>query len=146
MPEPDRIAALAEELRTVVGRLKRRLREQGNVGDLTPSQVSAVLQLEALGSATVSALARTENMRAQSMSTLLAPLIAGGLVSSAPDPDDKRQVLLSLSDECRRTLLSGRAARQDWLARTLSERLSADELDLLANALPLLRRLLDEGR
>ncbi len=146
MSGPDRIAALAEDLRTVVGRLKRRLREQGNVGDLTPSQVSAVLQLEALGSATVSALARAEGMRAQSMSTLLAPLLAAGLVSSAPDSDDRRQVLLSLSDDCRRTLLSGRAARQDWLARTLADRLSGDELDLLADALPLLRRLLEGNR
>lgn len=143
MDDAERVATLAAELRTVTGRLKRRLREQASVGDLTHSQIAVIVQLEQLGSATVSALARAENMRAQSMSAIVAPLQAAGLVEAAPDPQDGRQVLLSLSETCRRSLREGRAARQDWLSHTIAERLSANEQQELASALALLRRLLD---
>jgi hypothetical protein len=44
---------LAAEIRTVGGKLKRRLREHGGRSDLTPSQISVVLRLEKDGSATV---------------------------------------------------------------------------------------------
>ena len=43
---PVQAAMLAAELRTLVGKLKRRLREQANSGDLTPSQISVLLRLE----------------------------------------------------------------------------------------------------
>ncbi|MDR3408429.1 MAG: MarR family transcriptional regulator, partial [Methylovirgula sp.] len=41
LPEPHctPASALAAELRALVGKLKRRLREQADAGDLTPSQV-----------------------------------------------------------------------------------------------------------
>jgi len=45
MAKPIDISALATELRSLVGRLKRRLREQGSVGDLTPSQIAALQPL-----------------------------------------------------------------------------------------------------
>lgn len=82
-------------------------------------------------------------MRPQSMSAVLAPLLAAGFISGAPDPADKRQTLLSLSDKCRQLLSEGRAARQDWLSRTIQERLSSAEQAELANALGLLKRLID---
>jgi DNA-binding MarR family transcriptional regulator len=136
-----RAAALAEDLRSLIGKLKRRLREQANPGDLTPSQVSILLRLEAGGPATVSNLARAEGMRPQSMSSAIASLEAAGLVSGAADPDDGRQTILSLTDACRDWIKVGRAARQDWLSRTIQARLSAQEQDDLATAVALLKRL-----
>ena len=50
--------ALAQDLRALFGKFKRRLREQGNLGDLTPSQVSVLLRLEKEGPSTASSLAR----------------------------------------------------------------------------------------
>ncbi|MBW7974110.1 MarR family transcriptional regulator [Bradyrhizobium sp. BR 10289] len=139
-----RAGALAEDLRSVAGKLKRRLREQGSEGDLTPSQVSVVLRLEKEGTATVSSLARSEGMRPQSMSTAIAGLQAAGLVSGAPDPEDGRQTILSLTKACRDRLRVGRAARQDWLARTIATRLSSREQEELAGAIELLKRLIDD--
>lgn len=138
------VAALATELRGLIGKFKRRLREQANTGDLTPSQVSVVLRLEKEGPATTSSLARAEGMRPQSMATVVAALEAAGLVRGAPDPTDGRQTLLSLTDPCRKMILDGRAARQDWLSRTLQARLSAEEQAALATAVALLRRLVDD--
>jgi DNA-binding MarR family transcriptional regulator len=139
-----RAPALAAELRVLFGRLKRRLREQADAGDLTPSQVSALLRLEKDGPATVSSLARTEGMRPQSMGTAIAALEAAGFVSGAPDPNDGRQTMLSLTDTCRKWIGEGRAARQDWLARTIAARLSVQEQENLAATIELLKRLIDD--
>ena len=136
-----RSAALATELRALVGKLKRRLREQTDSGDLTPSQVSVLLRLERDGPATTSTLARLEGMRPQSMGTVIAPLQAGGLLSATPDPKDGRQTILSLTDACRRWVEDGRAARQDWLTRALHARLSPQEQERIGDAVALLKRL-----
>jgi DNA-binding MarR family transcriptional regulator len=135
---------LAAELRALVGKLKRRLREQADVGDLTPSQVSVLLRLEKEGPATTSSLARAEGMRPQSMATVVAALNSAGLVIGAPDPNDGRRILLSLTDACRQWVQEGRAARQDWLSRSLLAQLSTDEMDVLAKAAGLLNRLVED--
>jgi DNA-binding MarR family transcriptional regulator len=139
-----RASALAEDLRLLIGKLKRQLRKQGNHEDLTPSQVSVLLRLEKGGPATVSSLARSEGMRPQSMSSAISALEAAGLVSGTPDPDDGRQTIMSLTDACRERILAGRAARQDWLSRTIVARLSPQEQDELAAAIGLLKRLIDD--
>jgi len=139
-----RAAAVAAELRALVGKLKRRLRAETDVGDLTPSQAAVLIRLEKDGQATASSLARAEGMRPQSMAAVVAALEAAGLVRGAPDPADGRRTLLSLTDACRQWVQEGRAARQDWLSRRLQARLSSDELDVLATAAGLLARLVDD--
>jgi DNA-binding MarR family transcriptional regulator len=128
----------------VSGKLKRRLREHGGRHDLTPSQVAVVLRLEQDGSATVSRLARAEGMRPQSMSAIVASLQEAGLVRGAPDPGDGRQTLMSLTSKCLKWLQEGRAARQDWLTTTISQRLSGQEQAKLQAALKLLTRLVED--
>ncbi len=140
-----RASALAADLRALLGKLRRRLREQGGPRDLPPSQISVLLRLEKEGPATVSRLARAEAMRPQSMSSAVAQLEAAGLISGTPDPDDRRQTLLSPTDSCRLWLCEARAARQDWLTRTIQARLSEEEQATLERALRLLERLADGG-
>jgi DNA-binding MarR family transcriptional regulator len=137
-------SALAAEIRTVCGRLKRRLREHGGRSDLTPSQISVLLLLEKNGSVTVSSLARAEGMRPQSMSAVVTSLQEAGLVSGAPDPSDGRQTLMSLTPKCLKWIEEGRAARQDWLTATISQKLSAYEQERLQAALELLTRLVED--
>ncbi len=85
-----------------------------------------------------------EGMRPQSMASVVAALQAIGFVSGTPDPEDGRQTILSLTDACRNRIQKGRAARQDWLSRTIATRLTAQEQDRLAAAVELLARLTDE--
>lgn len=144
IPRTEQAAALAVELRAIFGKLKRKLREQGGANDWTPSQVSVLLLLEKDGPAAVSSLARAEGMRPQSMSAIIASLLEAGLVSGAPDPNDRRQTLISLSRKCRKLINDGRAARQDWLTSTIQERLSAQDQKKLAAALVLLARLIED--
>ena len=83
-------------------------------------------------------------MRPQSMSAVVTPLQESGLVSSAPDPSDGRQTLMSLTSKCLKLLQEGRAARQDWLTTRISQKLSADEQVKLQAALELLIRLVED--
>jgi DNA-binding MarR family transcriptional regulator len=140
----ERTAALAAELRAILGKLKRKLREHGGSSDLTPSQISVILRLEKDGAITVSNLARAEGMRPQSMSAIVTSLLDAGLVSGSPDPNDARQTLMSLSRKCQKFLKEGRAARQDWLTTTIQEKLSVQDQEKLGAVLEVLARLVED--
>jgi DNA-binding MarR family transcriptional regulator len=145
VPDSQTASDLAAQLRTILSRLKRRLREHGGRKDLTPSQISVLLRLEKDGAATVSGLARAEGMRPQSMSSIVTSLQDAGLVRSSSDPNDRRQTLMSLSNKCEKWLRDGRAARQDWLTTTILQKLSAQEQRQLFTTLKLLCRLTEDG-
>jgi DNA-binding MarR family transcriptional regulator len=138
-----RASALAAELHALIGKLKRRLREQASTGALTPSQTAVLAHLERDGPTTVTALARSEGVRSQSMGATVAVLEAAGLVRGSPDPADRRQTILSLTPACRELIRSGRAARHDWLLRAIETRLTPQEQEQLATSMSLLNRLVD---
>jgi DNA-binding MarR family transcriptional regulator len=137
-------ATLAQDLRALVSKIKRRLREQANIGDLTPSQISVLLRLEKHGPATTSTLARAEGVRPQSMGAIIAVLEEAGHVTGAPDPTDGRRTILSLTDACQLWIREGRTARQDWLSRIIQTRFSRQEQQQIAAAVALLNRIADE--
>ncbi len=66
------------------------------------------------------------------------------MVQGTPDPDDGRKTIVSLTDSCRQWISEGRAARQDWLLRMIQSRLSPQEQEELATAIPLLQRLVED--
>ena len=142
-PEAARTLAVAGDLRVVLGRLKRRLREELHMGELSWSQVSVLGHLERGGPATVTTLARAEGMRPQSMGATVAVLERAGLVSGAADPNDGRQTVISLTAACRELIKASRAAREDWLFRTIRTNLTPAEQKQLANAVELLKRVAD---
>ncbi len=119
-----RASALAAELHARSGKLKRRLRALASAGDLTPSQTAVLMHLDRDGPTTVTALARSEGVRSQSMGPTIAVLEAAGMVSGSPDPADGRQTILSLTPACRELIRSGRAARHDWLFRAIQTELT----------------------
>jgi DNA-binding MarR family transcriptional regulator len=136
--------SLAAELHALNGKLKRKLREQASAGDLTPSQAAVLRHLGHNGATTVTALAKMEGVRPQSMGATVAGLEALGLVKGSPDARDGRQTILSLTPACRDMIRTGRAARQDWLLRAIQSKLSAEEQAQLAFSLRLLGRIVDE--
>ena len=140
-PDSVRVAALATDLRVLVSLLKRRLRDEAHAGDLTLSQMAVIGRLEREGPATVTTLAHAEGMRPQSMGATISTLQAAGLVSGAPDPNDGRQIILSITPACESLLEVRRAEREDWLCRAMQTKLSAQEQEQLAISVALLRRL-----
>jgi len=141
MDDVDRTMAMASDLRVLVGKLKRRLREESHFGDLTWSQTSVLSRLDREGPATVTTLARSEGVRPQSMGATVAVLEAAGLVVGAPDPADGRQTILSLTPACVDLVHAARAAREDWLFRSIRANLSHAEQKDLAAGIELLKRI-----
>ncbi len=137
-------AVLASELRALIGKLTRRMREQAPPGDLTWPQILALGRLYRDGPATLSTLARAENMRSQSMGAIVAPLEEAGLVVGAPDPADGRQTILSLTEKARAMVRDNRMAKEDWLCRVIQAKLSPGEQQELARAVEHLKRVADE--
>lgn len=141
--DADPLASLAGELRISLGKLIRRVREQAHSGDFTSAQKSVLLRLDRDGPATVSALARAESVRPQSMRVTVAGLESLGAVSGKPDPTDGRQTLIALTPRFRKKIKASRAAKDDWLLQALQAQLSPREQAELAAAVKLLQRLAD---
>lgn len=133
--------ALATDLRVLIGKLRRRLRDQGNAGEFTWAQVAVLTRLERDGPASVTALAHAEGVRPQSMGATLATLEDAGIVSGSPDPTDGRRTILALTDTAMERLTTARAAKEDWLARSIDTLFTPAERRQLAVGVELLTRL-----
>jgi DNA-binding MarR family transcriptional regulator len=134
-------ARAARDLRVVVSRVRRRLKEVYDAGDLTPSQTSVLSRLDKDGAASASDLAAAERVRPQSMAATLAALDEHGLIQRRADPGDGRRQLISLSDAGREFIDDSRQAREEWLTRAFQDRYTEAERRLLVEALALLDRL-----
>lgn len=141
MASDREIDVLAGELRTSLGLLLRRLRQAPAAGELTLPETAALARLDRRGPATSADLARAEQISPQSMGATLAALEGRGLVVRAPDPADGRRAVMSLSGAGLQSLRDRRNSRTEALAGALRSGFTADELDLLRAAAPLLERL-----
>ncbi|WP_330253238.1 MarR family transcriptional regulator [Nocardia sp. NBC_00565] len=128
----------ASEVRVVIGRLRRRLRELATEDDLTPSQTAVLSRLDKDGAASTSDLAVGERVRQQSMAMTVSALERCGFVERRPDPADGRRQLLSLTVAGRERLQGDRQARQEWLARTLQRCCTEAQRRTILEALALL--------
>jgi DNA-binding MarR family transcriptional regulator len=138
--DPD-VDEVAGALRVSIGLLVRRLRQVQAEGELTLPETSALARLDRGGPATPSALAKLEQISPQSMGATLGALEARGLVERRPDPEDRRQVVISPTDAGLQALRNRRNERTQALAQALSARFTRSELKELMAVAPLLERL-----
>jgi DNA-binding MarR family transcriptional regulator len=137
-PDPQQVATA---LRVSTGLLLRRLRQVPNEDELTLSETSALARLDRGGPTTAAALAKLEQISAQSMGATLASLQERRLIERTPDPDDGRRIVVAISDAGVEVLRSRRNARTELLAQALSSGFTRAELKQLAEVAPLLERL-----
>jgi DNA-binding MarR family transcriptional regulator len=133
------------ELMKAMTRLRARLRTESAPTDmsLTWSQLTTLGRIIQQGPTTTSALAKAEHVRRQSMAETVATLQAGGLIVSAPDPDDGRQTLITATRKGKSLARSIPAAREAWLNVVLEAHLGPDEQQLLLDAAAVMNRLAD---
>ena len=142
-PSPFSSADLAADLRLVVGRLARSLR-QADDGGLTPSQLSALSSIDRLGSVRLGDLAAAERVTSPTLTKIVANLEAAGLVDRSADPDDRRAARVSLSPSGRSRLKRLRTERNAYLQQRLTA-LAPEDREKLAAALAVLSTLAETG-
>jgi DNA-binding MarR family transcriptional regulator len=133
-------AAALSTLRSAVMRLSRRLRNQRVEESLTPTEMQVLATLARCGRATPGELARKEHVQPPSMTRIVAMLEEKGLVRREPHPDDRRQVVVSSTEQAESILDQSRAKRDAWLA-DLATGLTEEEWAVLRAAAPVLERL-----
>ena len=138
-------AGLATTLRISVSRLARRLRVARTShgmpeAELSDTQFAALSALERHSAMTPGELAEYEKVQPPSMTRVIAVLEERGLVMRAPHTTDRRQVVLTVTEEGRAAVLRARRRRDEWLARRLKE-LTPRERAALRAAAPILEKL-----
>ncbi|ASN82511.1 hypothetical protein DFI_15120 (plasmid) [Deinococcus ficus] len=129
---------LAEDLRVAIGAFVRRARRVDTIGATT----AAVLgHLARRGGTSITDLARLEGVRHQSMARMVKHLDQRGLIQVHPDPEDRRRLLVELTEPGRQLLATDRLRRTAWIADALETRLTAQERTELLRLTPLLRKL-----
>src|SRR5438045_263004 len=125
-------------------RLARRLRQQSEP-DMTPSMLSALSTIERHGPMTLRELAAHERVQPPTVTTVLGRLENAGLVSRDTDLDDRRVAWVSLTPEGKRLVEANRSKKTEFLTKRLN-RLDPQDREVLARALPILERLVEEER
>lgn len=134
-------AEAAVELRAVLESLVRGLQSRRGADGLTPPQTSVLSLLETRGPMTASNLAAVEQIRPQSIATILSQLFRRRLVTRSSDPSDARSVLVSVTASGRQAVLDARAEQVRHLERAIAAALTADELEQFAAVISVLERL-----
>ena len=138
-------AGLATALRISVSRLARRLRAQRATAGLaeavlSETQLAALSALEVHQAMTPGELADHEKVQPPSMTRVIAVLEERNLVLRSPHPTDRRQVILTVTEEGRGVVQRVRRRKDAWLARRLAELTDAERATLRA-AVPILEKL-----
>lgn len=134
----------ANRLRVAIGAFKRRIREASAEGELSGPQLTALARLDRLGPMTTAGLARHEQISPQSMGATITSLEKLGLVTRSADAADARRSILNLTPEGLAALHSGRNAVVDKITAILEESFADTEIEVLADAAPLIERLADQ--
>ena len=129
----------SQKLAQSVVRLSRRLRQERH-SELTANQMSVLGTLRTEGGLTPSAIAAHEHVQPPSMTRTINCLADAGMVNRDPNPDDGRQVIVSISDKGEEVLAVERARRDQWIAKRFAE-LDPAERKLLRDATAVLAKL-----
>ena len=137
--EASLIATVAPVMRHLVAHARRRRAWS----ELTYQQYNVLRMVDTMGPQGQADVARRLMVTAPVVTRLAANLVDAGLMERRPDPNDRRAVVLALTDTGRRR---ARAMRRDLLAAAgeLLEPLPEERRDALAAALEELQVLLPE--
>jgi DNA-binding MarR family transcriptional regulator len=142
MSKPDPLD-VAERLHAAAIRVLRRVRTADAESGLSAPKLSTLSVLAFGGPASLTQLARAEQVRAPTMSKLVADLQAEGLVAKRIDRQDKRGVCIEVTAKGRSLMEEGRKRRLALLRKRLAP-LTRAELARLEEAAALMLRIAAE--
>jgi DNA-binding MarR family transcriptional regulator len=136
-------SSFGSELRLATLRLARRIRQQRADDELSPGQSGVLALLDRIGPSTPAALSTHEQVSPPSMNRTLNALQTSGYVLRTPSGDDRRMVLVELTEAGRDVVRQTRRRRDVWLEDRLGL-LTDAERELLARATPVIRKLTEQ--
>jgi DNA-binding MarR family transcriptional regulator len=144
MPNEE-ILALASSLRSVVSDLRKRLRKPPHAEEsYSITEIATIDYLYAGGETNPTDLAVLNKVTNQSMSTILEKLEKADLITRTSSETDKRKKPVSLTPHGRKIAANNRYARDEWLLNAIVSLLRKEDMEVLAKAIPLLKRIADQ--
>lgn len=131
---------LADAIRPTLARVYLTIRRRSPFGEYTAAQGSTLATLAEHGPMRMGELARREAVRMPTVTAAVDVLVGHGLLRRDPDPDDRRAVQVSITDNGRQEMAQLQSARNEVLARAMAG-MTDDELRALRAAVPALRSL-----
>ena len=136
------IAELTELLVGIQRLVRRRLRQDLDGPRRRGAQVELLRLVRGRPGIGVAAAAKELHLAGNSVSTLVNQLVADGMLNRDSDPQDRRAVLLTITDEAVERMAGWDARRNDLVSRQVAA-LPEQDRAALAAALPALRGLAD---
>jgi DNA-binding MarR family transcriptional regulator len=138
---PPEALAAADRLHSAAIHLLRRVRRQDAAAGIGPAQLSALSVLVFAGPKTLGELAAAEQIKAPTMSRIVAGLKRSHLIEITRDPDDARRLHIGPTAKGARLLQEGRQRRIAYLAAHLAS-LTIAELAQIGAAAEILEMVL----
>ena len=133
------------QLRVLIGRLSRRLRQTEAGAGLTPPQLSVLATVVRRGPLRLAQLSQREGINPTMLSRIVAKLTEAGLITRRPDPADARAALLLPTERGRRLQRRIQTERNDVLGQRIQS-LPEAQRRLLLEAIPALEQLAEALR
>jgi DNA-binding MarR family transcriptional regulator len=114
--------------------LGRRLRAERPQGSQSLAVISLLSTLKRRGPLSSARLAAEERLQPQSITRLISSLEQKGWISRDSDQQDRRHVVISLTDDGRGILAVEMRARREWLRRALDATLNEQERAVVSEA------------
>ena len=141
---PPATIQAADNVRRGVASLSRQLRRMRADHGVSAAKLSVLGQLYRAGrDVTAVDLARWERLQPQSLTRIIAELEERGLIARRQDEDDRRQMLITITEGGRALLYHDARQQTAWLAEAMDRRLTVTEQGLLRLAAGLLDKLTD---
>lgn len=141
-PEAAEADQVAEQLRSIIGNLVRKVRGEARTPSSAQSETLGFIDRN--GPASISEMAAYRHVKHQSMRLVIDQLESQGMVERAPDPADGRKQLIALTGQGRAAVEQQRHQRSQWLAEQLQQKTTRAELQTLREAMAILERLVTD--
>lgn len=133
---------LSSSLRTTVATLHKMLRKQSaSVSEYSLTERETVGHLMRHTFLLPTELASLTRIKTQSMSHILNRLEKQGVIKRKPSKTDKRKIYVSITPSGKKLVEKARHEWDEWLRTAIEKSLNSKEKELLAKAIPVLRKL-----
>jgi len=135
---------LASRLRISISRLVKVIRSEVRQEELLSLTERSTLSMVYQHSNMLpSELAAKEKVTSQSMSQIINKLSLNGYIKKTPSMEDKRKVIITITSKGSDFIEFKRNKSQEWLAKTITEKTTETEKEILMSAIGILTKLVD---